>query len=303
MTREAKVGMLTGLGVIVLIGVLLSKYLNPQGGITQPAGPTNQMADLGIGQKYRDEVMQPMGVPPMIAPGVRTGASDIVTPVDGSDRALPPAAFAVEHSQVPLSPTPVTPIPAGQAVAVADTRLDPPTISVPEPMVQVKATETKLSQPVPTSTTYIVAQGDSLGKIAKKFYNSSKNSDVQRIVAANPGVLKDATTMLVVGKKLTIPGVILAAASEPKPEPVQVLMPGDLSKGAMVVDPARKVQAPAPVPAKTGTYVVQSGDTLEKISRRIAPSKVSETVQKLMSLNGIKDPSSLKVGAKLKVPA
>ena len=32
MTREAKIGMLTGLGVIVLIGVLLSNYLGERMG-------------------------------------------------------------------------------------------------------------------------------------------------------------------------------------------------------------------------------------------------------------------------------
>jgi nucleoid-associated protein YgaU len=42
---------------------------------------------------------------------------------------------------------------------------------------------------------------------------------------------------------------------------------------------------------------------LEKIAKKIAPSKVPETVSKLTVLNGIKDPKSLQVGQVLKVPA
>ena len=32
---------------------------------------------------------------------------------------------------------------------------------------------------------------------------------------------------------------------------------------------------------KAGTYVVQAGDTLEKIARKLAPTKMTETVAKL----------------------
>ena len=45
MTREAKIGMLTGLGVIVLIGVLLSEYLGG-GSHTTGMTATGRMAAL-----------------------------------------------------------------------------------------------------------------------------------------------------------------------------------------------------------------------------------------------------------------
>ena len=54
MTREAKIGLLTGLGVIVLIGVLLSEYL---GGPTAGApGASNRMAPLPVSAAYRERV-------------------------------------------------------------------------------------------------------------------------------------------------------------------------------------------------------------------------------------------------------
>ncbi|HEY4329703.1 MAG TPA: LysM domain-containing protein [Phycisphaerae bacterium] len=306
MTREAKIGMLTGLGVIVMIGVLLSSYLgDPKAGAVGTAYTTGRMADLGVGDAYRQQVMQPVGVPPLAGPGPRTqqypGGAEIASPIDGSDRAAPPAAFATESAPHPAA---VAAVPAGPAMDPTYARVDgPPVISLAEPLVPAKALGT--SQPpafaAPTQTTYTVSAGDSLGKIAKKFYNSSKTSDVQRIVAANPTLLKDSSTMLVIGKTLVIPGVAPAAAKDRALQPPTVYLPGDAGKPAPAIDPNRKVQPPTT--AKTTLYVVQSGDTLEKISRRIAPTKVNDTVQKLISLNSLKDPKNLQVGAKLKVPA
>ncbi len=312
MTREAKIGMLTGLGVIVMIGVLLSNYLGDSktgaSGSASASGATGRMADMGVGETYRQQVMQPVGVPSSASAGPRTmqypGGSEIATPIDGSDRAAPPAAFAIEGQQQVRS-TPVVPVPAGAAMDSTSARLDgPPIISLAETTpVKVMGTAPRLAAPAPAS--YTVAPGDSLGKIAKKFYNSSKSSDIQRIVAANPTTLKDASTMLVVGKKLVIPGIAVAAPADVRSvQPATVYLPGDLGKSAPAADPNRKVQPPIPaIPAKTTFYVVQSGDTLEKISHKLAPTKVSDTMQKLISLNALKDPNNLQVGVKLKVPA
>ena len=50
------------------------------------------------------------------------------------------------------------------------------------------------------------------------------------------------------------------------------------------------------------TYVVQAGDTLEKIAKKLSPTKTTDMVQKLMTLNGIKDAKSLLAGATIKLP-
>jgi len=56
--------------------------------------------------------------------------------------------------------------------------------------------------------------------------------------------------------------------------------------------PAQAAAAPA-----AATYTVKAGDTLAKISR-----KVGGTPEGLARLNGIKDPSKLRIGQKLKLP-
>ena len=65
------------------------------------------------------------------------------------------------------------------------------------------------------------------------------------------------------------------------------------------VERAPTASAPAPETASTGSssYTVRSGDTLAKISRKTGASASS-----LAKLNGIKDPTRLSIGQKLKIP-
>jgi nucleoid-associated protein YgaU len=328
MTREAKIGMLTGLGVIILIGVLLSNYLGdpnatmpgsiPSSGVVG-GNATGQMAKLPVGAAYRREVTEPLSVPPMgmdgaQAPGL-AGGSGIVSPINTSNALMPPIAYAVDNTvangsetgaasgpmvRVPVSPLAVGPVPADRIMGGA-----PPMIVMAEsprsiPLPQV-ADGDAMGKAAPASThvTYTIGEGDTLIKIAKKFYNSTKNSELQRIVAANPGVLKDVNSVLVQGKKLVIPNVAVAGTA--KADPGMIPLPGGSQlSGGVAADPGRKVEAPKKA---TTIYTVQSGDTLQKIAKKFAPSRSSEMLQKLASVNGIKDPDSVQAGMKLKVPA
>lgn len=336
MTREAKIGMLTGLGVIVAIGVLLSEYLGDRNtGPTAVPMATGKMAPLPVGESYRQQQMSPVSVPAMTPAGggERTqlaGGGEISSPIATGSGQMPPTMFATDASNAgPSQSGPVTPIAAGSTLMDGQSSGGPPTFTVLD-TVPVKKTMADGGKPAAVvGTTYTIQGGDTLAKIAKKFYNSTKNSDMARIVAANPGVLKDATSMLAVNKKILIPTapaalaapVVPAVAAKPV-DPGLVSVPGGAATDVVpipgVVQPPKKdgpvagggggTIAPKGglIPdsaVKTTTYVVQAGDTLEKIARRIAPSKVTETVTKLTSLNSIKDPSKLKVGQTLKVPA
>src|SRR3954470_10366383 len=99
MTREAKIGMLTGLGVIVLIGVLLSEYLgDAAGGVGGPgtgAVATGRMAPLPVGTAYRHEVMQPVAVPAMARGSDNSplaGGTELAAPMMTGLGMLPPTA-------------------------------------------------------------------------------------------------------------------------------------------------------------------------------------------------------------------
>jgi peptidoglycan hydrolase-like protein with peptidoglycan-binding domain len=65
----------------------------------------------------------------------------------------------------------------------------------------------------------------------------------------------------------------------------------------VVIPRARQLAAVTPSPTPTGTfYVVKAGDTLTSIARRF-----KTTVAALAAANGIKDPSSIKVGQRIKI--
>jgi LysM repeat protein len=328
MTREAKIGMLTGLGVIVLIGVLLSEYLGDNKGIVPAAlastSSTGHMAPLQVGQNYRQQIMAPISVPGLTQGNAPlTGGAEQTVAVPGTTTV--PPAYAAEAQPVPQSQIvtavasgpmvnePASPVALGPApVETQSVVANPPTIML-EPLRPETSTpaDAPAAKPATITVTYTIAVGDNLAKIARKFYNSSKQSDVNRIVAANPGVLKDSSTMLVAGKKLNIPNVpapavkptIVPAKGSPMlaNSPEKVFLPGGDGKTSTKQDITVKISAPVKKPAPR-TYVVQSGDTLEKIAKRLAPSSSKEMIEKLKTANGIKDPHGLQVGTSLKIP-
>ncbi|HUO09239.1 MAG TPA: LysM peptidoglycan-binding domain-containing protein [Phycisphaerae bacterium] len=350
MTREAKIGMLTGLGVIVLIGVLLSEYLGPgtHGPGAGGMAATGRMATLPMGAAYRQEIMQPVGVPSLVRADGATqapGAGAIVSAAP----AAPMAYAAMDASGAPRMDAPVsaapalnqpvTPVPAG-TIQMDGTALPAsvPTMQMPATAVQTvyvpgqtagtpvgaaPATGTvvmdgpaaseahKSAAPAkPAGQEYVIAAGDNLAKIAKKFYHSSKNSDIERIVAANPAMLKDSKSMLIAGKKLFIPAVApaanaavptpMAVAAAPAKAKTVIRQPG--TSGGAVSAVGGSSTTTSTKKTATKTYVVQANDTLEKIAKKFG-GNTSETVKKIMAANGIKDAKSLQVGQKLTLPA
>ncbi len=125
--------------------------------------------------------------------------------------------------------------------------------------------------------TYAVAKGDNLWSIAKK-----NGVTVKQLLAANN---LRADSRLNLGQKLVIPGktvtpsVVPAAGAAPKP-----------------VVPA----APAPVsaPSAATTHVVKAGESLGSIAKKYAV-KVGD----IATANNIADPTKLRVGQTLKIPA
>ena len=349
MTREAKIGMLTGLGVIVLIGVLLSEYL---GGA--PHGPgmsaTGRMATLPMGAAYRQEIMQPVGVPSLVrsegAAGDTSGGGFSNQMLASAAPAAPaaPVAYAADAgtrmdapiSSGPAMNQPVTAVPAGTIQPdsqMASLPASVPTMQMPATGVQTvyvagqpgstsaaaprtigavtldgSATPGEAAAPTPVKPVgqeYVIASGDNLAKIAKKFYKSSKTSDIQRIVAANPAMLKNDKSVLLAGKKLLIPNVAPVAdvsipapvAATVTPSRTVIRQPGTPAVGgdSATVTPAKKNAAGK-------TYVVQANDTLDKIARKLG-GNVKDNVKKIMAANGIKDAKSLQVGQKLTLPS
>ncbi|MET3575401.1 LysM peptidoglycan-binding domain-containing protein [Bhargavaea ullalensis] len=135
-----------------------------------------------------------------------------------------------------------------------------------------KAQEVAMASPPKTAVSdsfvYTVKGGDSLSKIA-----SIHKTTVTKLKELN-GLSGD---LILVGQKLKVAGTPVQQAAKPAAKPVQ--------------KPAQKPSASAP----SGTYIVQSGDTLSAIGMATGAS-----VDQLMKWNGLTS-HIIRVGQKLKV--
>ena len=346
MSKEAKVGMLTGLLVIVLIGVLLSEYL---GNTTPPATASGAMASVGEGLRQRQQ--EPPVVPGMVRDNMSNAMLEPGSALPGQEM---PRAMAMDGGGTSAGLPTVNPT----AVAVADGMVRPTDSKAPvgggtelaggapkgiEPMMYVSPEEAKrlealkiaatqpvavgggattqaVAKPVIKGETYVIAKGDTLTVIAKKFYKSTGKADFTRIIAANPTVLKDEKSGLVVGKKLLIPylpgkepvevkPVVIAKGVDGKALPVVVPLPkadGKVADGKTAdgkISEGKAVDGKATDPKAAKVYVVAEKDTLERIAKKIGGDKYLTTMKAIKAANGLTDASVLQIGQKLKLPA
>ncbi|MCX7753940.1 MAG: LysM peptidoglycan-binding domain-containing protein [Anaerolineales bacterium] len=155
--------------------------------------------------------------------------------------------------------------------------------------------------------TYIVARGDTLKALAKRF-----ETTVEYLLSLNPDI-KDPD-VIYEGQRLVVP----AAGSIPTPPPspsghTYTVQKGDTLRkiaswtfttvdALLEVNPQIKnpnkiyVGQVINLPAEVNRYTVQKGDTLSKIAR-----KFNTTVDSLKSLNNLSDPDKLSPGQILRL--
>jgi nucleoid-associated protein YgaU len=118
--------------------------------------------------------------------------------------------------------------------------------------------------------THVVAKGETLADISKKYFGTSKR--YKEIVAANPGVSPEA---LKVGQKLVIPESAAKTSATGTTES-------------------------ASATAAEGEYTVKAGDTPAAIAKTQIGG--ADAVQKLLAANPGLNPKALRIGQKLKIP-
>jgi nucleoid-associated protein YgaU len=176
--------------------------------------------------------------------------------------------------------------------------------------------------------TYVVQPGDTLTRIARKIYGAGKDREYKRIFEANRGAMRSESD-LSIGQELIIPPLPAPAAASAS----SASAPLDGASGRLAAAPAdRAAGTPStsgrtangryatatlddlsgtlanmgrgPATAAGRAYVVQRGDRLITIARRMMNDDSPAAVRKLYEANrGVLDsPDRLKIGVELKLP-
>lgn len=300
MTRETKIGLLVGMGVIIVIGILISDHLS-EAQHQNPAALAGDVPEIG-----RDMIPPPAAFNTSEAPlpGVpsRLPMPQDVTPQNTYRNPPAPRPDIIHQDQgrelyqaqaAVVDDTRQPPIPqvrevdrtnlADRAHAVQDNRLPDEFVRVQDAAVAVEHARPIDAQP--RQVIHYVKEGETLATIARQYYGDPL--EFQRIVDANKKAVPNPN-LIRPGVRLMIP---------PKATPgIAAPAPGNVAPPA----PAPTASAAKP---KFTTYTLAEGDTLSDVAQRFFGS--SKLWQKVYELNKdrIDNPDRVAAGTELRVPA
>ncbi len=185
---------------------------------------------------------------------------------------------------------------AGPPASPADTPGNVGTTATSSPASASSASPSLQPSPSPAplpSATPIVAQayrvraGDTLGAIAARFGTTTA------VLAKLNGITNPSLIRV---------GQVLQTPASGAPSPTQPPTPSPLASPAPLPSPSPRLSPTAvasatPIPSAARTYTVKKGDTLAAIAARFGT-----TTDALAKLNGITDPSYIRVGQVLQLP-
>lgn len=313
MTQGTKLGLLVSLALLITILLLLSDHvannndvrpaeLTSAGtqvaqGITTPGTQNVEPAGLITGASDMEPI-QPIPIvqemmvrqaPPVIDIGpARTGELELIAnnSVATNMRVAPPVK--IDNAEVTVLGEPrrvqQDPLLQNEFVPVAPGNTQVATVTPP----------VTAAVAAPKSFQHKAQSGDTVSKMARKYYGLDTKSNRDLIVGANRS-LKGSPDKIEVGKTYTIPV---------KPGTVSAAQAAAAIPAAPVAPVAATVVAPVPAvdPAER-TYVVKSGDNLWKIAKEQCNNVNAVDQIKKMNADVLKNGIDLKVGSKLRLPA
>ncbi len=255
MTRETKIGLLVGLAFIIVIGILLSDHLTSS---TEP--PPAPLA--GAGSSVRSGVTTPAGqgnppITPVVAPPQVSPQQPVLTRNELSQGNSPvqidvggPKNQANAHGEPPVqvadgsqNPNVEAALPPAQPEQAVTTNGDTNSalrntahqqgeeivaLGQPNSQVNAGATAQKPMSAQPGANKYVAVEGDTVSKMAAKFFGSNTKANRDAIVAANSS-LKSDPNRVIVGHSYVIPtssgGVVASVTTSNPPAPQQPSVP------------------------------------------------------------------------------
>ena len=280
MTKETRVGLLLGLGFIIAFGMILSELReDPPAASQEIETPVLEPAYYRPGDVSVEEIaFGPAEEPPMRTFRDRRASFAHETP-GRSAPVLPPRA--VIHREV---------------VDSGEPDFAPPAIQeAPEPRPVVEAPAVR--RPAVAVRTYTVENNDSLYTIAGKFYGPNNSHLFKRIYEANRDRLSNASTVRV-GQVLVIPPL---PGSDPRPA---TTTPGR-TREVDLAQLRQHVTSPAPARGTARIYVVQRGDNLTRIARKMFKDSSLGSVNRIYEANRdqLENRDSLSEGMRLRIPS
>ena len=279
MTRETKIGLFVGMGVIILIGILISDHLSVAQRQQQPdfgqAFPESRQAGLETVSGVLPGTEQPLPAPGQVdaRPAAAQRAVEAHPPADRLRVDLPKAIANLPGEKpvvAPIGSQNVLP-PGGQTgpfQVVQDQALS---------QAEIQKISQRLGTAAANQSTHTVQEGETLSEIARRYYGRTAEwhtiYDANRVAIGDPDSLKPGT-------RLTIPN--LASANGPSTDQV----------------------AAAPRPRKeTAEYTFKRGDTLASVAEEFLGSQGKWRDLHDMNKDRIKDPNRISPGTVIRVPA
>lgn len=288
MTRETRVGLLLGLVFVIAFGMILTELKGTGEELADTVDPT--VIDTDYCQQadpHQSELA--------FSPDPRQAEH----PIHMSANAVAAAPIDTDV-QIHILPRTSRQGPPVEAVIRRD-----PGEDIVHPQFAPGESQAELAQrpatPQPTlvARTYRVEEGDTLTHIAKKVYGPDKGHLYTKIFKANRDRLSDASSIYV-GQALVIP--VVASQNAPA---VAANTPQRRS-GVREVDLEGLRQfVRQPRTTTRRVYVVQSGDNLTRIARKVLNDTSPEAVDRLYQANKDKlsDRDNIYEGMKLRIPS